>query len=248
MRDAVHLEIGCGAVNPFGRLFAHLLLGARRGIAVELEPQRDAPAGARFLAKLAATAWVEPRRIYGDFPVDRAAMTANLAGFDLAKLACGDVAGLAPDRLELRLEPIESMGLPTGSVDVVLSSSVLEHLSDVDAALRELRRVTRPGGFGIHGVDTIDHWWYGHPEQHALEFLTVDAAEAMVHGSNRLRLHELDARFAAHGFTVLERWPYNKVAITPQLRGRLREPWRSMPDELLDTTWCQYLLRRDGSP
>jgi predicted SAM-dependent methyltransferase len=55
-----------------------------------------------------------------------------------------------------------SSGLPDGSVDVVFSNSVLEHvLPEVIVPLmRESWRVLRPGGYAIHSVNCGDHYAY----------------------------------------------------------------------------------------
>lgn len=43
-----------------------------------------------------------------------------------------------------------SLPFPNGSFDVVMSSNVLEHISDLDAALMEFARVLVPGGRQVH--------------------------------------------------------------------------------------------------
>ncbi|GAB3744550.1 class I SAM-dependent methyltransferase [Microlunatus parietis] len=48
--------------------------------------------------------------------------------------------------LELRTETAERIWLPDASVDVVVSTLVLCTVPDPDAAVREIRRVLRPGG------------------------------------------------------------------------------------------------------
>ena len=50
-------------------------------------------------------------------------------------------------RVELVHAPIERCPLADESVDVVVSDATFEHLTDVPAALREIRRILRPGGF-----------------------------------------------------------------------------------------------------
>ena len=54
-------------------------------------------------------------------------------------------ADLDPPRGALRLD-ITAMALPTGSVDAIIASHVLEHVPGDRAAMAEMRRVLRPGG------------------------------------------------------------------------------------------------------
>ena len=49
-------------------------------------------------------------------------------------------------RVDLRLD-VTALDLPDGAFDAILCSHVLEHVEDDAAAMRELRRVTAPGGF-----------------------------------------------------------------------------------------------------
>jgi SAM-dependent methyltransferase len=97
-------------------------------------------------------------------------------------------------------------GLPGGSVDVVLSNAVLEHVMRPADVAHELARVTRPGGYGVHQVDFRDHRDFSHP----LEYLLLDEVEfermfAACHGEcgRQLRHLELRAVYEAVGFEVL---------------------------------------------
>jgi SAM-dependent methyltransferase len=81
-------------------------------------------------------------------------------------------------RTELVLD-LQRLDLPDRSLDVVLCAHVLEHVSDTDAALAELRRVLRPGGHAFvqvpvlqgttsvpvkpehHQDETLVHWHFG---------------------------------------------------------------------------------------
>jgi SAM-dependent methyltransferase len=65
---------------------------------------------------------------------------------------------------------IEALPVEDGAFDVVLCTQVLEHVEDPDVAVRELHRVTAPGGrvlASTHGVmvyhpNPSDHWRWTH--------------------------------------------------------------------------------------
>ncbi len=52
----------------------------------------------------------------------------------------------------VRHEDVQALSFADGSVDLVLSSDVLEHVPDAYAAHREIHRVLRPGGWHIFTV------------------------------------------------------------------------------------------------
>jgi SAM-dependent methyltransferase len=78
-----------------------------------------------------------------------------------------DVAGNPAAEIEGRAE---SMPVDDASFDIVLCTQVLEHADDPAAVIRELHRVTRPGGrvlASTHGVmvfhpNPYDHWRWTH--------------------------------------------------------------------------------------
>jgi len=71
--------------------------------------------------------------------------------------------------LTMLSEPAEALtSLADGSVDLVISNAVLEHVCDLGGAMRELVRVTRPGGRHFHQVDFRDHNCFDRPLEHLL--------------------------------------------------------------------------------
>ncbi len=96
-------------------------------------------------------------------------------------------------------------GIGSKSYDAVISNAVLEHVEDPKAAAREMMRVTRPGGFGIHQVDFRDHRDFSKP----LEYLLVSRTEfsrlfAYAQGScgNRWRQSDFINVFNEAGFAI----------------------------------------------
>jgi SAM-dependent methyltransferase len=74
------------------------------------------------------------------------------------------------------LGPVEALPVEDASFDVVLCTQVLEHCDDPAQAVRELRRVIRPGGrvlASTHGVQVYhpspaDYWRWTHEGLHRL--------------------------------------------------------------------------------
>ncbi len=53
-------------------------------------------------------------------------------------------------------EDIQALSLPDASIDLIVSSEVLEHVPDLDAAFAETYRVLRPGGAHVFTVPRVD--------------------------------------------------------------------------------------------
>ena len=87
------------------------------------------------------------------------------AGFDAdrdARLlaAIGRGGPLDAEALASRVVRVTSLAqVADASVDLVLSSSVLEHVRDLRQLIDELRRVLRPSGAMLHLVDYRDHFF-----------------------------------------------------------------------------------------
>jgi ubiquinone biosynthesis O-methyltransferase len=95
----------------------------------------------------------------------------------------------------------ESLGLADATFDVVVCVDVLEHVSDLDRVLREIRRVLRPGGVFL--FDTINR-------NPLASFLMVSVAENVIrllprgtHDPKRfIRPNDLRDKLEAAGFEV----------------------------------------------
>jgi SAM-dependent methyltransferase len=96
---------------------------------------------------------------------------ASYVGVDVVAQPAADLVG-----------PVEALPVEDGSFDVVLCNQVLEHCDDPAQAVRELRRVTAPGGrvlASTHGVQVYhpspnDLWRWTHA---GLERLFRDNAD-----------------------------------------------------------------------
>lgn len=137
------------------------------------------------------------------------------------------------------LGPVEALPVEDASFDLVLCTQVLEHCDDPAAAVRELRRVTRPGGrvlASTHGVQVYhpsptDYWRWTHEglrklfDAEAWSSLTVSPAAGTASA-----LAMLTATFVEIALrrSILARppvWLLNSVGATLDARvPRLREP------------------------
>lgn len=167
--DAVAASLGCG--NPL--VVAELApgevvldLGAGGGIDVILSARRVGPTG----------------RAYG---LD---MTEEM--LDLARR---NVADAGVDNVELLKGDIESVPLPDGAVDVVISNCTINLSEDKPAVFAEMFRVLRPGGrVGVSDVVAEDR------------LSPADRAERGDHAgciAGALSLTEYEAGLATAGFT-----------------------------------------------
>jgi len=244
LAGATIVDLGCGSLNPLGLLFLFLMLGARRGIAIDLDSIHDWPRAMNALADLASDMIVAPAEIVGAYPIDREQILRNIASFDLAQMRAGYRTGIDPARLMQRRESVHALSLADGQADVVFSNAFFEHIPSVPEAVAELARVTRPGGIGVHIIDCSDHRRYENTGVHPLEFLTEVHADPLPYGSNRIRPAEFAALFEQHGFDVVEMHDFERTGISPELRSRLVDPFRLMPDETLSVVIAKLIVRR----
>jgi ubiquinone/menaquinone biosynthesis C-methylase UbiE len=100
--------------------------------------------------------------------VPRGSVTGIDSSAEIIEQARAAAAGRARPNLEFATGDVYALDFPDASFDVVHAHQVLHHLSDPVRALREMRRVTKPGGLvaardGDYGAMA----WY--PESPALD-------------------------------------------------------------------------------
>ncbi|CEH17235.1 3-demethylubiquinone-9 3-methyltransferase [Ceraceosorus bombacis] len=111
--------------------------------------------------------------------------------------------------------------LPSDTYDGVLCSDTLEHLFDLDTALKEMARVLKPGGILV--LDTINRTrvsWY------ALVLIAQDRLGYLPHGAHDWRLFSLEA--------------------CPESAVRGMRPGIRAPHIILARTW-HYAISKQGS-
>jgi SAM-dependent methyltransferase len=114
---------------------------------------------------------------------------------------------------------IAAMSFPDDSFDIVICSHVLEHVPDDAAAMRELRRVLRPGGAALLLVPEATD---GGPTDEDPEVVDPAARNERFGQWDHVRLYargDFPARLAAQGFAV-EAW--NPGSTDPALAAERR--------------------------
>jgi SAM-dependent methyltransferase len=141
------------------------------------------------------------------------------------------------------------------SFDGVVSTAVLEHVRDPRRAVRELARVTRPGGVGMHQVDHRDHRDFSRP----LEYLHLpdDEFDGLFDGlfgecGNRIRPHELAALFREAGFEIEQQRVTQRAeaAYAARVARRLRDAdgsrYRGAEASDIEELSCWFAVRRQS--
>jgi SAM-dependent methyltransferase len=150
----VFLNFGAGDRNPLALSMLAALAGASRAIALEPGPLRADVA----TATLQETLWdvVRDPSAYGLAASDLGRLRSAL---DADALARGDKLAdvLAAGRIELSRAPGEASVFPPGSIDLVYSRSVLEHVIEIETAMARLVDALKPGGIMMHDVALDAH-------------------------------------------------------------------------------------------
>ena len=94
--------------------------------------------------------------------LDELAGYGEVAGVELEPL--GVEAARRRGHADVQVAPIEAIPHPDGSFDLVTCLDVIEHTPDDVRSLRELRRVTRPGGALVVTVPAYPRLWSRHDE------------------------------------------------------------------------------------
>ena len=99
-------------------------------------------------------------------------------------------ASVKVPRADFRLGDIQSLPVPTASVDVVVCSLALTHLTKLDGVLAEFARVLRPGGHAV--ISNIHH--LSMPLGGTIEMVLTDGRRVRLpDGVSAIRLHQRSA-------------------------------------------------------
>jgi SAM-dependent methyltransferase len=234
-----------------GRVIQLLL---HRGLIIRAGVETRAPAAAmrRFMDAIAAAGeTVAGRRILifgygGRFDVAVELLRAGARHVVLVDPYAAPVpltaSRAAPECLTVVHGPLRQYLSNGGSpVEMVISNSVLEHVDDVAGAVRDLARVTAPGGQHFHFIDLRDHFF-----KYPFEMLCYSERSwrrFLNPGSNlnRLRVWDYERLFSSSFPRVEVQVRYSDLPAFRAARPRIRPEFLS-GDEGRDAV-TQILLR-----
>jgi SAM-dependent methyltransferase len=228
------LEIGSG--KEFGLAVLLIAIGARRVVNIEIDPYgfMDDATLYRLLVERAAAAGLP--------------LTWPPAGL----IVDGDRVRPDPGRIALHLgRSAASIPEPDGSFDITFSVSVLQHVRRADVAplVRELARVTRPGGMGYHRIDLVDLY---HKRTEPFRHLCYTPAqyERMYSRrgtySNRYRMDDFERIFREAGFREIafEDIRREDAARFARWLPSFHDEFRNKDPEILRATICMLVATR----
>jgi len=227
------VDYGCGTLSSFNQAIILCANGARHVHAVE-------PGAIRW--KMARHAAMETVKAVFTRPADfritglsDEAMRANIARIDFGALygGAGNIVDLGPITLRQWLSEISG-----AKADLILSTSVLEHVSDLVGEMKKQAEILTDGGIAIHAVDFTDHR-HAHPEYELFKFYY----DGRMLDCNGLRLSEMADVISGAGLSchIMEK---ANVALSEIRRGELMERFAGKSDDDLTTKSATFLLSR----
>ncbi|HEY6546932.1 MAG TPA: methyltransferase domain-containing protein [Vicinamibacteria bacterium] len=256
---ATVLELGPGA--SLGTGMAALLSGAERHVAIDVTPLAPADTNSRVLQDLVglfrsraarpARSWPDydaylDERLFPGHILTEERLGHSLAEARLATLADA-VKGLeagAPKPAIRYATWTDPEPLGEGEADLILSHSVLQHVTDLERVYAHCRRWLKPGGFMSHQIDFSAHGvtqaWNGH-RQYGQRLWTVVAGR---------RPYFLNRQPCSDHLALLRDCGFEVVALMRNSRsdgigrGRLAPMWRHLSDEDLSTSGALIQARR----
>jgi SAM-dependent methyltransferase len=161
---------------------------------------------------------------------------------EAADLTRAELERLGVTNAQVRVADVQALGLADDSFDVVHAHQVLQHVADPVAALREMTRVTRPGGVvGVRDSDYAAFAWY--PRLPGLDrWLTLYQAAARANGGEPDAGRHLLAWAHAAGLADVTASSSTWCFATPETRAWWGGMWA---DRVTGTALAEQLLR-DG--
>jgi SAM-dependent methyltransferase len=250
VKDKTLLEIGPG--YSLGVAFLAALCGAKKVFAVDAFPHPKGSDDDFILAMLARL--LEERSFF--FTEVKDLPDADFQNH-FAQHVVRDEQGVFSynkDKIEL-LFPYYAEKLPfkEDSFDLIYTSAAFEHFLLPGQAVKEMYRVTKPGGISLHGVDHRDHRNFQKP----LLFLTLEDDQWLkvferqkqqdlrsYSHTNRLRSSEVVTLFEEQGFKTVKVLPFLRCTIKDGLFQNMTDHYKKLARDDLNILGCNYVFQK----
>jgi SAM-dependent methyltransferase len=195
-------------IGPGGNLGNAILLiasGANRVYCVDNYRHVDFhPTPARFYQSLINQILSNPDELLVPDPEVWDVKQAKIAVEEAVSIS-GNSITFNPDRIQY-LAPFDAQNIPIadGTIDLIFSHAVLEHVKNPAGIFHEFGRILKPGGYTSHVIDLRDHF-----EPTGLQMLRYptwiwDLMSSNSHGYvNRYRAQHFEQFFHEAGFKIL---------------------------------------------
>ena len=240
VQDAVISELGPG--DSIGTGLAALLSGARRYIGLDLVPYSTKANLDLLLHELVALysrrapipdhhvfPRMRPRLASYAFPehlVDTAGLTASAD-----RLRAALTAGLeGGSDISYRAPWTSISDIEAGSIDLIFSQAVLQHIDDLRQAYAAMFVWLKPGGYCSHSIGFRAHYvapfWNGHWAYSDLEWRIVRGRREWLLNRQPMSTHLALARQAGFDVVEVERRAGSRWASTGEACYALQNTWR----------------------
>lgn len=156
------MDFGCGAGRPFSISTLLYLFGAREVVALDVVAydETQAPSIAKnlwllLMIMLAGESGLEYSKLY-----NRKLIESRVCDFDMDALRAGRLSEGLPGAIQQKAGDYVTLADEIGSIDLVLSNSVFEHVASLRETMRLLRTHMAPSGFVYSDIDYRDHRQY----------------------------------------------------------------------------------------
>ncbi len=241
IKDKRIIDFGCGAARPIASSALLYLLGASSTLAIDLERPFDpaAVAVANYGNIIAVISGVAPI----DFTlsdVDISYARSRAADFDLAGLLQGELYESLPRAVNYRVCRYQDLTVDEKKFDLMISSSVFEHVADIEDVLTDARQAISTSGYIYTSVDFRDHRLYSQglsPWQYLL-----DGGDHEPNYINKIRYTSMVAVFNRTGFEIVS----SKIVreeLPPSVDNELLPEYRMLSTLDKEAVEARFLLR-----
>jgi SAM-dependent methyltransferase len=235
------LDYGCGIHNPLSLALILYLNGAQGVVATD--PGRLDTELAELSIRTFVLDFLQRPAKYNLGTLSTGDLMARFSRLNWSALLNFEAAR-APDRpITFANASIRDL-LPDrkSSIALILSTTVLEHVEDLQAELQLMHDLLVPGGRMVHRIDLTDHRHFL-PDYHPLAFVK----DGVLTGLNGLRYKDIRALFHAAGFRI-DKEDLIRYPLENGFMQHVHEKFRGYTQAEIEITYAGVVLTKERMP